>query len=84
MEDKIGTWKIAADCLRQIATSRQLDGAAKDAELQGGSQGGSLRVCRDSPESEMELAGCPTWRSAVPKVSPVTWVGVIHSVKSLG
>lgn len=27
IEDKIGTQKIAADCLRQTATSRQLDGA---------------------------------------------------------
>jgi len=33
MEDKIGTWKIAADCLRGIATSRQLDRAGKDVKL---------------------------------------------------
>lgn len=26
IEDKIGTWKIAADCLRQTESSQQLDG----------------------------------------------------------
>lgn len=36
MGDEIGTWKIAADCLRRIAASRQLDEAAEDAKLCGG------------------------------------------------
>lgn len=40
MEDKIGTWKIAADSLRRIATSRQLDRSAKDAKLRGESEKG--------------------------------------------
>lgn len=45
MEDKIGTWKIAADCPRRIATSRQLDGAAKEAKLHGESEKGGSQVC---------------------------------------
>ena len=44
MEDKTGTWKIAADCLRRIATSLQLDRAAKDTKLQKESEKGSFQV----------------------------------------
>jgi hypothetical protein len=35
IEDKIGTWKIAADCLRRTVSSRQLDGAEQISVVKG-------------------------------------------------